>query len=131
MKTLKEQRDSPEAVLEKNWSEKFHKKLPQKKLLWSPFFSYVTTCSVTEKEPNHSYFPMTFEKIFRILFYIRTLVKEQKEQKNSPEYILEKRWSESFTKFIRKKLRRSPFLVKWQLATLLKNNFVTVIFLWL
>ena len=57
--------DSPKAVLEKSWSEKFHKKLTQKKLLWSPFFSYLTTCNFTEKEPHHSYFPMIFENIFQ------------------------------------------------------------------
>ena len=59
------QKDSPKAVLEKSWSEKFHKKFTQKRLLWSPFFSYLTTCNFTEKEPHHSYFPMTFEKIFQ------------------------------------------------------------------
>ena len=59
------QKDSPKAVLEKSWSEKFHKKFTQKRLLWSPFFSYLTTCNFTEKKPHHSYFPMTFEKIFQ------------------------------------------------------------------
>ena len=59
------QKDSPKAVLEKSWSEKFHKKFTQKRLLWSPFLSYLTTCSFTEKEPHPSYFPMTFEKIFQ------------------------------------------------------------------
>ena len=46
----------------------------RKKLIWkisqkirsketsSPFFSYILTC---KKQPHHSYFPMTFEKIFR------------------------------------------------------------------
>ena len=52
-------------VLEKSWSETFRKKFTQKKLLWSPLFSYLTTCNFTEKEPHHSYFPMIFEKIFQ------------------------------------------------------------------
>ena len=59
------QKGSPKAVLEKSWSEKFHIKLTQKRLLWSPFWSYITTCNFIEKEPHHSYFPMTFEKIFQ------------------------------------------------------------------
>ena len=93
------QNDSTEAVIEKSWSEKFHKKITQKKLLWSPFFSYLTTCNFTEKEPHHSYFPMIFERFFRILLCGRTLVNEQKY---SPEYVLEQSWSEEFHKIYSK-----------------------------
>ena len=75
------QKDSPEDLLEKSWSEKFHKKLTQKRLLWSRFFSYLTTCNFTEREPHHSYFPITFEKIFQSTVYVRTLVKKQKKLK--------------------------------------------------
>ena len=59
------QKDSPEAVLEKSWSEKFHEEFTQKKLLWIRFFSYLTTYNFTEKEPHHSYFLMNFEKVFQ------------------------------------------------------------------
>ena len=67
------QKDSPEAVLEKSWSEKFHKKFTQKKLLWIPFFSYLTTYNYTEKEPHHSYFPMNFEKVFQNTFLCQNI----------------------------------------------------------
>ena len=53
------QKDSHEADL-KNFT-KIHKK----KLLWIPFFSYLTTYNFTEKEPHHSYCPMNFEKVFQ------------------------------------------------------------------
>ena len=97
------QKDSPEDLLEKNWSEKFHKKFTQKRLLWSPFFSYLTTCNFTEREPHHIYFPMTFEKIFQNTVYVRTLVKKQKELKYLSACFSKKLiWK--FTKFIQKKL---------------------------
>ena len=92
------QRDSPEAVLEKSWSENFHKKFILKKLLWSPFFSYITSYNFTEKEPHHSYFPMTFEKISQNIVCVRTLVKDQKKLKYSREHVLEQSWPGKFHK---------------------------------
>ena len=89
------QRDSREAVLEKSWSENFHKKFIQKKL-WSPFFSYITSYNFTEKEPHHSYFPMTFEKISQNIVCVRTLVKDQKKLKYSREHVLEQSWPGKF-----------------------------------
>ena len=74
------QKHSPQAVLEKSWSETFHIKITQKRLSWSPFLSYLTTCNFTEKEPHHSYFPMAFGKIF----HVRTLVKQQTKLKFCP-----------------------------------------------
>ena len=44
---------------------KISQKFTQKKLFWSPVFSYLKTCNSTKKEPHESYFPMTFEKIFQ------------------------------------------------------------------
>ena len=97
------QMDSPEDLLEKSWSETLHKKFTQKRLLWSPFFSYLTTCNFSEREPHHSYFPMTFEKIFQNTVYVRTLVKKQKELKYLSACFSKKLiWK--FTKFIQKKL---------------------------
>ena len=88
--------DSPKAVLEKSWSEKFHKKLTQKRLLWSPFWSSITTCNFIKEEPHHSYFPILLRRFFRILFYVRKLVKRQKELKYLSAYVLVKSWSEEF-----------------------------------
>ena len=97
------QMDSPEDLLEKSWSETLHKKFTQKRLVWSPFFSYLTTCNFSEREPHHSYFPMTFEKIFQNTVYVRTLVKKQKELKYLSACFSKKLiWK--FTKFIQKKL---------------------------
>ena len=90
------QRGSPKAVLEKSWSEKFHKKLTQKRLLWSPFWSSITTCNFIEEEPHHSYFPILLRRFFRILFYVRKLVKRQKELKYLSAYVLVRSWSEEF-----------------------------------
>ena len=66
-------------VLEKSWSEKFHKIFTQKKLLRSPFSSYLTTRNFTEKEVIFQCF---LKRFFRILFYVRKLVKQQKELKH-------------------------------------------------
>ena len=43
----------------------FTKNSPKRNYYWNPFFSYLTTCNFTKKEPHHSYFLMTFEKIFQ------------------------------------------------------------------
>ena len=64
-------------VLEKSWSEKFHKIFTQKKLLRSPFSSYLTTRNFTEKEVIFQCF---LKRFFRILFYVRKLVKQQKDK---------------------------------------------------
>ena len=92
------QKDPPKAVLEKNWSGKFHEKFTQNRLLWSSFFSYLTTCNFTEKTPITVVFEWLLKRFFRILFYVRTLVKQQKELKYSSAYVLGKSWFEEFHK---------------------------------
>ena len=110
------QKDSSEAVLEKSYSEKFHKEFTQKKLLWSPFFSYLITCNFTENQPHHSYFPMTFEKTFQNTVLCQNTSNATEELKYLSAYVLVKSWSEEFHK-IHPKETKSSFLVKWQLAT--------------
>ena len=111
LKAWKKQKDCPEAALEKIWFEKFHKNPPKRNY-------YEVLASVTSKPAiSIKKYPMTLlKKFFRILFYVRTLVKEQKELK----YLIPD--LKFFTKFIRKKLWWSSFLVKLQPATLLKKN---------
>ena len=110
---------------------KVSQKITTKETIMKSFFQLRHNLQRHWKRTQSQLFSDDFWKDFQNTVLYRNIGKGTEGTENSPEYILEKRWSESFTKFIRKKLRRSPFLVKWQLATLLKNNFVTVIFLWL
>ena len=50
------------------------------------------------KNPINFIFQWLLERFFRKLFCVRAMVKEQKEQKYSPEDVLEKSWYEKFHK---------------------------------
>ena len=103
------QKDSSEAVLEKSWSENFYKKWPKRNYYWSPFFSYLTSCIFTEKEPHHSYFPLTFEKIFQNTVFCQSTGKATEGTEYSSAYVLEKNWSEEFHKIHPKKTMAQSF----------------------
>ena len=57
-KTLVKSHDLHELVLEKGWSEKFHKS-HLKESLKKSFFSYAATCNLTEQELYRSIFQIS------------------------------------------------------------------------
>ena len=111
----------PEAILEKSCSEKFTKNSPKRN--YCEDFSSVTSQAATSWEKNlvTVIFQGLLARFFRILFCVRTLVKEQKKLKYLPKYVLGQRWFEEFHKM---------FLVKWQPGTLLKKDSITVFLLY-
>ena len=89
------------------------------------YLSSVTSQPATSLKKNliTVIFQWFLKRFFRMLFRVRTLVKEQKELEVFAQiWFLKKADLKSFTKFIQKKLWWSPSLVKWQVTTLLKKN---------
>ena len=102
------QKDSPEVVSEKSWFEKFHKKFTQRN--YHEFLSSVTSQLTTSLKRTPSQLSSDeFWRFFRMLFYVITLAKQQKELKYSSAYVLVKADLKNFTKFIQKKLWWSSF----------------------
>ena len=65
------------------------------------FFQLNHNLRFTEKEIHHSYFPMTFPRLFIILICLKTLVKSCKGLKGTEAFAqiwVEKNWSRKFHK---------------------------------
>ena len=92
------QKDSPKAVLQKSWSEKFTKNSPKRDDY--EVLSWVPSQPATSLKKNliTVILQWLLKRFFRILFYVRTLVKKQKELKYLSAYVLVKSWSEEFHK---------------------------------
>ena len=94
------------------------------------FFQLSHNLRFTEKEIHHSYFPMTFPRLFIILFCLKMLVKSCKGLKGTEAFAqiwVEKNWSRKFHKIQPKETVMMPFFhISRKLQ--LKWNFITVIF---
>ena len=94
------------------------------------FFQLSHNLRFTEKEIHHSYFPMTFPRLFIILFCLKTLVKSCKGLKGTEAFAqiwVEKNWSRKFHKIQPKETVMMPFF-HISLKLQLKWNCITVIF---
>ena len=117
-------------------SEGFAQSCFKKKLIWKvlqkihPKGTIIEILSSVTSQPAASQkkksitviFWWLLKRFFRKLFYVRTLVKEQKELKHSSAYVLVKSWFEKFHKFIQKKLQ---FMFLFLICLLKIINLIT------
>ena len=104
------QKDSPEAFLEKKLIWEIPRKILRKETIIE-VLSSVTSQPATSLKKNSItvIFRWLWKRFFRILFYVRALIKQQKELKYSAAYVLEKSWSEEFHKIYPKETMVESF----------------------